>query len=371
MESTRSDVLPRTENTFFISLRQDLLLLCQSCTYRKSEKSKSSPHCKAFILAVLESWTNCKIDNRENPVISMTMPQWIAALYGLYGYNAIADSLEELAEEGFISREKFKSNRVGRDQYRYLLNFRLINSRLQTLIFPGLQTVTNQGSSLTNQGLNVTNQGLSSSQTIKSKGFIESKDTNIKTNREKERGVSSQSTKPASVQSVFSLEEQKILDWYAKLGTGHKTKQEKAKEILPDLLQHIHSFEEMQELHDYTAKRLREEEKADQTVYLATMRYYMLKRLKERPAQIEQEDPNSLMLHTRYRVYEDFSASADLWFLFEDMTIAEANKHGRAKSGSMGSRTEHLIRIKLKDESDVTRCKLIEQWINERMAVAV
>ena len=134
----KSNVLPRIENTFFISLRQDLLLLCQGCTYRKNENSKSSPYCKALILSILEGWTNSKMDKRENLFIPMTMPQWIDAFYGLYKYNAIADSLEELAHEGLISREKFKTKRAGKDQYKYLLNFQQINARLQTLTFPGL-----------------------------------------------------------------------------------------------------------------------------------------------------------------------------------------------------------------------------------------
>ncbi len=87
--------------------------------------------------------------------------------------------------------------------------------------------------------------------------------------------------------------------------------------------------------------------------------------------QTEQEDLDKLVLHTRYRIYEDFAASVGVWFLFEEMTITEANKHGRAKSGGMGNRTEGLIRNKLEDESAETKQGLIEQWVSQRMAVAV
>jgi hypothetical protein len=152
-----------------------------------------------FILAILERWTNHKMDRGESLLIPMTMPQWIEALYGLYSYNVIADSLEELTEEGLISREKFKTNRPGKDQYRYLLNYREISARLQTLTFPGLpaqQSIINQGSSLTNQDFTVRNEGLASSQTFKSQGCIEGQNNNIESSTEEDSRLST-STHPS------------------------------------------------------------------------------------------------------------------------------------------------------------------------------
>ncbi len=117
---------------YYIEFRQDYLLICRDCAYKKSKngkKSKASPHCKALMLAVLERWMACK---KEGEPVYLSISKWIEALYGMYGRNVIIDSLDELAGEGLIFRRGCKTR--GGEMYGYLLNTDELNTRLSGLL---------------------------------------------------------------------------------------------------------------------------------------------------------------------------------------------------------------------------------------------
>ena len=116
---------------YFIGFRQEYIAICMNCTYKKTGKSKASPHCKALILAILEKWTDEKLKKGKDVNICMTYPQWIDEMYGMFSRCVIIDSLEELLGEGLISREKHKVQ--GKETYKYRLNCQELNQRLQQL----------------------------------------------------------------------------------------------------------------------------------------------------------------------------------------------------------------------------------------------
>lgn len=170
-------VVKHTPNTYYLELRQDYITLCMSLTYRK-EKSRSSPHCKALILAIMEKWTNEKVSKNKDLHVYMTHAQWIEEMYGLFARNVIIDSLDELIHEELIARESYKSARGGRDQYKYTLNYELLNKKLNpTLKIQPCEE--EQDGKINDQGLKfnvatLKNQSCSSSPTLKNQPFIES-----------------------------------------------------------------------------------------------------------------------------------------------------------------------------------------------------
>jgi hypothetical protein len=207
---SNQSIIEHRANMYYVHLREDYLLVCMSCQYRKvnkkGEQGKASPYCKALILAVLENWTNTKRDQGLNLEVSMTHQQWNDAMYGMFGRNVIIDSLDELVGEGLIEREAFKTARGGKDQYKYLLNFQEVNRRMKVLEerspsqmepTPGA-TFTSKPSTDEEQRLQVNGQSgkvnvatftnepsrftckpSSSSPTSKSKPFIDYTDSNI------------------------------------------------------------------------------------------------------------------------------------------------------------------------------------------------
>jgi hypothetical protein len=127
---SNNSIIEHRANYYFIELREEYLHICQECSYKKN-KSKASSHCKAFILAIMESWTNDKRGKGEDLAIYMTYPQWIEAMYGMFGRCVIIDSLEELIGESLLSREKHRM--YGKDTYKYRLNCQELNRRVKLL----------------------------------------------------------------------------------------------------------------------------------------------------------------------------------------------------------------------------------------------
>ncbi len=132
---SHNSIIEHRGNYFYIEFREEYLAVCLKCSYKKPEtgkvKSKASPYCKALILAILESWTNDKRGKSEDLAIYMTYPQWIDAMYGMFGRCVIIDSLDELLGEGLISREKHKM--YGKDTYKYRFNYQDLNRRIKLL----------------------------------------------------------------------------------------------------------------------------------------------------------------------------------------------------------------------------------------------
>lgn len=132
---SNQSIIEHKANMYYVEFREDYLLLCLNCTYKKPVKDgykcKASPYCKALILAILESWTNDKRGKGQELAIYMTYPQWIAAMYGMFGRNVVIDSLEELLGEKLVSKEAFRLH--GKDTFKYLLNCKEINKRMRSL----------------------------------------------------------------------------------------------------------------------------------------------------------------------------------------------------------------------------------------------
>jgi hypothetical protein len=137
---SNQSIIEHRANYYYVEFREDFIILCQNCTYQKPVnpntkakpiKSKASAYCKAYILAILESWTNDKRGKGGNYAVFMTYKQWIDSMYGIYGRTVIIDSLDELVGEGLVSREPYIM--FGKDTYQYTLNFREINKRIKQL----------------------------------------------------------------------------------------------------------------------------------------------------------------------------------------------------------------------------------------------
>lgn len=132
---SNNSIVEHRANYHFVALREEYLLICQQCQYKKPDtpksKNKASAHCKALILDILEHWTNTKRDRRENLAIYMTYKQWSDSMYGMFGRNVIIDSLDELIGEGLVVREPYKM--FGKDTFQYFLNYQELNRRMKVL----------------------------------------------------------------------------------------------------------------------------------------------------------------------------------------------------------------------------------------------
>lgn len=199
--------LPQLPDTYFICLRQDLVALCQKCEKRK-EKSRSSPHCKALILSILDHWTYDNQQKKRSLAIHITIPQWIDLMYGMFKHNVIADSLEELCMEGWIERTPFKPINGGKEQYRYTLTSARVVRAMATLKFQGCQKeepgkITVDTGIFNDQPGKITDATLKNQpSTLKFQALIEDIDTQIETKQD-EREESD--TLTSSQHEVFSL----------------------------------------------------------------------------------------------------------------------------------------------------------------------
>jgi hypothetical protein len=116
-------IIEHRANYHFVKMEEDYILICSS--------GKQYPHCKAFILSVLENWTNDKVSKGQEPYVYMTYPEWINALYGLFRRNTIISSLAELEKEKLILKRPCK--RYGKDTFEYALNIPVIQARIREL----------------------------------------------------------------------------------------------------------------------------------------------------------------------------------------------------------------------------------------------
>src|SRR5580765_1914873 len=121
-----ASIIEHKANMFYNELREDFILLCLQCQRPREQKSYASPHCKAFILAIMERWTNSKRDAQVDLGVSMSLPQWAKSLYGFFSKNVIIDSLKELVEDNILSRQEIKNPRGGRPNYLYYLQYQEI-----------------------------------------------------------------------------------------------------------------------------------------------------------------------------------------------------------------------------------------------------
>jgi hypothetical protein len=133
---SNNSIIEHKGNYYYIEFREEYLIICLNCSYKKpvkkdDQKCKASPYCKALILAILEQWTNDKRGKGQDLAVYMTYPQWIDAMYGMFGRTAVIDSLEELIGEGLIARVPYRLH--GKDTYKYLLNHVEINRRIRGL----------------------------------------------------------------------------------------------------------------------------------------------------------------------------------------------------------------------------------------------
>jgi hypothetical protein len=132
---SNNSIIEHRSNYYYIEFREEYLAICLNCSYKKpvkeDQRCKASPYCKSLILAILEQWTNDKRGKGQDLSIYMTYPQWIDAMYGMFGRTVVIDSLDELIGEGLISRVSFRLH--GKDTYKYLINYVEINKRIRVL----------------------------------------------------------------------------------------------------------------------------------------------------------------------------------------------------------------------------------------------
>ena len=104
----------------FVKAEEDYIAICSS--------GKCSPHCKALILAVLESWANAK---GKDTYVYMSLPQWITATYMFYERNVISDSIQELLDEKLIERQPIV--KFGQKTFEYKLSIKKVQELVKTL----------------------------------------------------------------------------------------------------------------------------------------------------------------------------------------------------------------------------------------------
>lgn len=133
---SNNSIIEHRGSYHFVALREEYLIICTNSSYKKQIQAKSgckaSAHCKAFILDILEHWTNAKRGRGEDLAVFMTYQQWSDSMYGMFGRTAIIDSLDELIGEGLVSKEPYKM--LGnKDTYQYRLNHQELNKRMRQL----------------------------------------------------------------------------------------------------------------------------------------------------------------------------------------------------------------------------------------------
>lgn len=133
---SNNSIIEHRGSYYFVALREEYLTICLRSSYKKQAKegykSRASAHCKAFILDILEHWTNTKRGRGEDLAVFMTYQQWSDSMYSMFGRTTIIDSLDELIGDGLISKEPYKM--LGnKDTYQYRLNFQELNKRIRQL----------------------------------------------------------------------------------------------------------------------------------------------------------------------------------------------------------------------------------------------
>jgi hypothetical protein len=256
-------MIPPVPGTFFVALRQDLVLLCvQQCTHRK-DNSKASPYCKALILSILDHWTYDNLSKKKNADIHITTNQWEALMYGMFKRKAIMDSLYELCKEGWIERTGFKAGSGGREQYRYTLKHETIIEALARC--KNEPCTTEDGSQSHHEGVQM---NLDSSQSHRAKGknepsssvarftsehLIEEKKIIETPIEEKiEEGTSLPSDTPVS----FSPEEADIRQWLTELKVEFPQSKERVASCVSTLKASVQSREQLHKLYQIAQKGL-------------------------------------------------------------------------------------------------------------------
>ena len=114
-----TSVIEHRAHYYFVKLHEEYLALCDG------------NHCQALILSVLEEWTNTKKGKQQSLSIYMTYPQWVTALYGMYGRNTIIKALADLEKRELVTKRPYQLH--GKKTFAYLLNVRAVNALLKAL----------------------------------------------------------------------------------------------------------------------------------------------------------------------------------------------------------------------------------------------
>jgi len=264
---SNSGIVEHRKDYFYLEFREEYLIICMNCKYKKpvkeGAKSKASPHCKAFILAILERWTDTKRKNGEDLVVYMTYPQWAEELHGLFGRNVIIDSLDELLGEGLISREKHKM--YGKDTYKYLLNYKELNRRIKLLpqgkaFTSKRHETTDAFTSKPDRRLLVNEDAFKSKRNIES--YIDS--TNIDSERKNDSDVPEQqdssshpsTPSPSPSEVIFTEEEETVYNHAKTLKLSYLKRNEKNKAHCSKLVSEgITTLEQMKSLMQFCRQR--------------------------------------------------------------------------------------------------------------------
>lgn len=303
---SNNSIIEHRANYHFVALREEYLLICQQCKYKKPDtaksKNKASMHCKALILDVLEHWTNTKRDRRESLAIYMTYEQWSDAMYGMFGRNVIIDSLDELIGEGLIAREPYKM--YGKKTFQYYLNYQDLNRRMKGLpekapdkLLPEKEAFISKrekddtrlqvnSSAFTNKPvtrLQVNEDAFTSNHNLDT---TQIQNPNSAERKKEPTPSISQSTLSSDLQMWFE-------EVYCQSKIGRVVPDiidEIFKQHLIKIMQHTKTVEELNSLYDYVQQKIIEAGLKDQTVYpgnLANKRYLAgWLQAKERPVNI-------------------------------------------------------------------------------------
>lgn len=261
---SNNSVIEHRANYHFVALREEYLLICQQCRYRKPDtaksKNKASIHCKALILDILEQWTNTKRDQRASLAIYMTYKQWADAMYGMFGRNVIIDSLDELIGEGLIAKGPYKLH--GKDTFQYVLNYQEVNRRMKALPEKALDKLLPQKEALTNKREN-DNTRLQ----VNANRFTSKPDTRLQINEDaftsnhniestEDLYTDTHIERMNTRSSLFDNDEQRRIDGYfLKCSTRIPQVTDDLKRYWDILAPRVHSQEDMNSLYELTKQK--------------------------------------------------------------------------------------------------------------------
>ena len=288
---SNNSIIEHRANYYFVEFREEFLIVCMNSTYKKpvkeGKKSAASPHCKSLILAILENWTNGKRGRKEDLSIYMTYKQWSDSMYGMFGRNAIIDSLDELVGDGLLTRENHKTP-DNKDTYKYRLQYHELNNRLKQLpdrsihdTRPKSDASENKRDASENKPVTRPKKDVSPSEIGRSIDTAQNHDPNI-CKESTPPDVPSESTSPnaspacmpsSSLLESLSPNGRRLWGWWSGRSEIEPKLTEIAKEHVEVLGPHIESKEQMESLIAFSLKKLQKrKDKTDGIVKLGNLR---------------------------------------------------------------------------------------------------
>jgi len=243
-------VIEHKASYHFIRVEEDFIAICTA--------GLQAAHCKAMILAVLESWANTKRAKGEGPYVYMTYEQWVISLYSFYKRNVIINCLNELKGQGLIKSRQIKVS--GKLTYEYCIDVEEVNRRIAALSekAPGETLPQLDWDALKNKRIEKSTHPKINGSGVEKSMRDASKNKRILTSEAKPPDLTSEEESTPAL--TFTPEEQKWFDTIfcacKRLVPAHPPKiKPSLKDAIAVLSQHIATLGELESLFDWTSAR--------------------------------------------------------------------------------------------------------------------